>query len=263
MPFTFAHPAAAVPLARPLGRFGVMSALVIGSMTPDIAFLLPIGVSRAESHSLAGLFWCNLPLGWACYVIYHLLMKRPLIHLLPAMAFARLEPFATNDWEHSNRSLLPVLVSVLAGAITHLIWDSFTHRGSWAVENFAWLQLHLFTGGGFWIYLYVALQWVSSVVGLGLLARWAVRWVQTTPPPPQAVDAARRWRWPLFAALAALTVASGAAWAWPDFYPEMRISAQELLIRSLVGAVSGFGAALFVFCLWWNFHYGWRGSRRT
>src|SRR5258706_15401516 len=123
MPFTFAHPAAAIPLMRPMGRFGVLSALIIGSMTPDVAFLLPIGVSRTESHSIAGLFWCNLPLGWACYVVYHLLMKRPMIHLLPAHAFARLRRFATNDWVHSNRSLPPVLLSVFAGAVTHLVWD--------------------------------------------------------------------------------------------------------------------------------------------
>ena len=35
MPFTFAHPAAVVPLLRPLGRYGVLSALVIGSIVPD------------------------------------------------------------------------------------------------------------------------------------------------------------------------------------------------------------------------------------
>jgi hypothetical protein len=257
MPFTFAHPAAVVPLARPLGRFGVMSALVIGSMTPDIAFLLPIGVTRGESHSLAGLLWCNLPLGWACYVVYHLLMKRPMIHLLPAGAFARLERFATNDWVHSNRSLLPVLLSVLVGAVTHLMWDSFTHRGSWAVENFAWLRLHLFTGGGFWIYLYVALQWISSIIGLGLLGWWSLQWVRRTPPPPLVADR-RSWRWPLFAALAAVSLLSGVAWVWPDFYPELRISSQEVLTRSLLGVVSGFGAGMFVFCLWWNLYHGWR-----
>jgi hypothetical protein len=263
MPFTFAHPAAAVPLARPLGRFSVMSALVIGSMTPDIAFLLPIGVSRAESHSLAGLFWCDLPLGWACYVIYHLLMKRPLIHLLPATAFARLERFATNDWVHSNRSLLPVLLSVLVGVVTHLLWDSFTHRGSWAVQNFAWLRLHLFTGGGFWIYLYVALQWISSIIGLALLGWWSLRWVQRTPLPPVRVSASRRWRWPFFAALTAVTAVGAIGFAWPDYYPEQRISAQELLIRALLGAVSGFGGTLIVFCLLWNAFNGWRGSRRS
>jgi len=238
--------------------YGVLSALIIGSMTPDIAFLLPIGVSRAESHSIAGLFWCDLPLGWACYVVYHLLMKRPMIHLLPAHAYARLRRFAVNDWVHSNRSLLPVLVSGFTGAVTHLIWDSFTHRGSWGVENFAFLRTHLFTGGGFWIYLYVALQWISSLIGLGLLAWWGARWVRRTPLPADA-DAGdpRRWRWPVFAALAAVTLGAAVGYAWPDYYPELRISAQELLIRLLLGAVSGFGAALFVFCAVWNFYHGW------
>jgi hypothetical protein len=35
VPFTTAHPAAAVSLHRPLGRFRVLSTLILGSMTPD------------------------------------------------------------------------------------------------------------------------------------------------------------------------------------------------------------------------------------
>lgn len=259
MPFTFAHPAAAVPLARPLGKYGVLSALVIGSMTPDIAFLLPIGVSRAQSHSLAGLLWCDLPLGWACYLVFHLLMKQPMIHLLPPHAFARLRGFATSEWVLRRRTLLPVLLSVLVGAFTHLLWDSFTHRGSWGVRNFAWLRVHLFTGGGFWFYLYTALQWISSVIGMGLLAWWSLRWVRATPLPPDADLADRRgWRWPVIAATLASALAGGAAWVWPDLFPVPRVSSQELVSRTLVGMVSGFGAALFAFCLIWHLRHDWR-----
>lgn len=259
MPFTFAHPAAAAPLARPLGKLGVMSALIIGSMTPDFAFMLPIGVSRAQSHSLAGLLWCDLPLGWACYVCYHLLMKRPMIHLLPDHAFARLRSFATNDWVLNDRGLLPVLLSVLLGACTHLVWDSFTHRGSWAVEYFPFLRLHLFTGGGFWMYLYTALQWISSIIGLALLARWSLRWVRSTPLPRYGADVdRRRWRRPVLGAIVVVTLASGIAWTWPDVYPTVQLSTQELLIRASLGAVSGFGVALLVFALVWHWHYGWQ-----
>jgi hypothetical protein len=53
VPFTLAHPAAAVPLLRPLGRRGLLSALVIGSMAPDLWYFVPFDVTRADSHSPA------------------------------------------------------------------------------------------------------------------------------------------------------------------------------------------------------------------
>jgi hypothetical protein len=261
MPFTLAHPAAVIPLGRLLGGLGVMSALIIGSMTPDIAFMLPIGVSRSESHSLPGLFWCCLPVGLACYVVFHVLMKRPLIHLLPPQAFARLQQFAINSWVLRWRNLLPVLASLLVGAITHLVWDNFTHRGSWAVRNIAWLRIHLYTGGGFWIYLYTALQWISSLIGLGLLAWWTLRWLRAAPLPAAAAAGPiqREKRWVIVLLMALTSMAMGALEVRPYMIPEAIASTQELVIRGMLGAVSGFGLALLAYCAIWNL---WTWDRR-
>ena len=57
MPLTIAHPAAVIPLQRWLGTWAIPSALVIGSVAPDLAYVLPIGISRAADHSLAALSW--------------------------------------------------------------------------------------------------------------------------------------------------------------------------------------------------------------
>src|SRR5512134_324687 len=95
MPFTFAHPAAAVPLRRWLGRYGTVSALVIGSMTPDLAYFLPCGVSRAQSHSVAGLFWWCLPVGAAVYLLFHTVLAPPLVALAPRGLRARLSSIST------------------------------------------------------------------------------------------------------------------------------------------------------------------------
>ena len=254
MPFTFAHPAAAVPLARPMGRVGILSALIIGSMAPDIAFLVPMGVMRAESHSLGGLFWYCLPIGLFSYLLYHLFMKRPIIQLLPPDVVARLAPFAASDWVLRVRTLVPVLVSLLVGAITHLVWDSFTHRGSWGVRHLAVLQLHLYTGGGFWIYLYTALQWFCSVLGLVLLAHWSRRWLRDTPLPaePASPDWSRTDRWLWWSALALASVAVGALELWTYAFPAPLVSTQEILIHTLLGVVSGFGMALLCYCALWH-----------
>ena len=69
MAFTPAHAAAAVPLHRLLGSRAVLSALVIGSMTPDFAYFLPLGVRRAQSHSLVGRH-PNLPVPGASHLLW-------------------------------------------------------------------------------------------------------------------------------------------------------------------------------------------------
>src|SRR2546430_1965582 len=82
MPYPIAHPAAVIPLVRPMGRFGVPSALVIGSVSPDLWYFVPV-LERADSHSAAGVFWVCLPVGFAVYFAFHLLLKEPLLPLAP------------------------------------------------------------------------------------------------------------------------------------------------------------------------------------
>jgi hypothetical protein len=255
MPFNFAHPAAAVPLARPLGRYGVLSALIIGSMTPDFAFLLPIGVMRAESHSLGGLFWYCLPIGIVFYAVFHLVVKQPIIHLLPPFMFARLEAFGTNDWLKRKNTFIPVVVSLLFGALTHLVWDSFTHRDSWAAQHFDILRTHLYTGGGFWVYLYSALQWFSSFLGLALLAWWGWRWLHRAPKPV-AIDGGTLGalqRWLVTLALLVASLAGGVLEVRPYLRPSTLLSTQELVSHFFLGMVSGFGVALILYCALWTY----------
>ena len=53
-----------IPLRRPLGRWAVLSALVIGSMAPDFAYFLGVQSFRASTHTLASIAWFSLPVGW-------------------------------------------------------------------------------------------------------------------------------------------------------------------------------------------------------
>jgi hypothetical protein len=111
VPYPFAHPAAVLPLVRPMGRLGVTSALVIGSMVPDAWYLVP-GLVRADSHSFEGLFWFCLPVGFVLYLLWT--GSRP------------------------RASAAAVAVSLLAGAATHLAWDGLTH--SYSYQGFYVLQ---------------------------------------------------------------------------------------------------------------------------
>lgn len=181
MPFTFSHPAASVPLLRPLGRYGVLSALVIGSLMPDLGYILPFSITRDESHSLLGLLWFCLPAGLVNYVLFHVLLKGPLLGLLPEFAFSRLGMHAENFQSLPSVPWAAVIVSVLSGAVTHLLWDAFTHDHTLAVTTLPVLRLHVFSIGVYPVYVYKLLQHVSTFVGLSLLSWWSWRWLKATP----------------------------------------------------------------------------------
>lgn len=176
MPFTFAHPAAAVPLLRPLGRYGSLSALVIGSIAPDLAFIVALDLAREQTHGLAALFLFCLPAGASVYLLFHALLKAPLLALLPDPLAARLpgSDAAPARWS-------AVLVSLLCGAVSHLIWDAFTHPGTPVTNALPILQTELANIGGYRVLVFKVLQHASSVLGLVLLALWSIAWLRRTP----------------------------------------------------------------------------------
>ena len=145
MPYPFAHPAAVLPLIRPMGRWGAPPALVIGSMVPDAWYLVP-GLIRADSHSAAGLFLFCLPAGLLAYIAYHLL---------------RQEAFPSTPWH-------AVIVSLMVGALTHLAWDAVTHL--YAYRGFYVLQ-HASTvlGTAFVVWWCCRSLWLAAMAGVLLL----------------------------------------------------------------------------------------------
>lgn len=183
MPFTFAHPAAAVPLRHALGRFGVLSALIIGSMTPDMGYFVPwLGVSSRVTHGLTGLFSFCLPVGILMYLLFHAVLKMPSLDLMPRGLRGRLLPYAgPGSWLSSGTSVWGVPASLLLGAVTHIVWDSFTHVGAPAVIALPVLNALLFKVHGYEVFLFKLLQHLSSLVGLALLTWWGWRWFRKAP----------------------------------------------------------------------------------
>lgn len=179
MPFTLAHPAASIPLCRPLGRFGVLPALVIGAMIPDFAYFRPFLAVGGRSHTLAGLFLFCLPLGVVVYLLFRFVLAPPMRALLPDGIRTRIRFRDGTPW-------VGVVLSVLLGAVTHLVWDSFTHDGSPMVEAIPFLQRRMLTIDGYTLYLYRLLQHVSTLVGVSLILRWLVGWYRRTPPDARA-----------------------------------------------------------------------------
>jgi len=134
MPFTLSHAAAVLPFSRQLSRWRLLSAAVIGSMVPDFGWLMPLHPARFETHGAEGLLTFCLPVGLAAYWLFQWLIKTPLIELLPPAAYARWREFAAPADYASPLQWILAAGGVLAGAVTHLVWDAFTHEGARGVR---------------------------------------------------------------------------------------------------------------------------------
>jgi hypothetical protein len=259
MPFTLAHPAAAVPLRRALGRFGVLSALAIGSLTPDLAYFLPLGIGRRASHSLAGLFWFCLPVGLAAYGVFHCVLKRPLASLLPERAQRGLAPLLARSPGLPAAPWSAVVVSLLAGAVSHLLWDLLTHEGAAEVRSWPPLRSLVVSLRSDPHLVYRVLQHGSTLLGFALIAHWSLRWLRgAADAPPLAAPLGpvlpRGTRTLLLAALLGGSALVGSLVAGPPIaanglsFESLRVFAGRAVIHSL----SVLGGALLAFSVAWH-----------
>ncbi|MGK0273088.1 MAG: hypothetical protein ACI88H_003765 [Cocleimonas sp.] len=181
MPFTISHIVAAIPLNNGLcknskiSKYTALSPLIIGSMTPDIAYLTPFLVhQRVDSHSLLGIYLFCIPMGLTIYFLYHLLMAPVLVSFFPKKIQQHLNPDLFIGKLPTISSHL-LLISIILGALTHIIWDFFTHQ-SGIPQHLLWMNTPLVNIDGYDIMPYRMLQHLSSVLGLALLLYWIIKW---------------------------------------------------------------------------------------
>lgn len=184
MPFTPSHAVVALPFART--RL-VPAAIAIGAMTPDLPlFVRSIGLTYGFTHTVGNILW-TAAIAFALFLLWRVVLRPAVPELAPAWLARRLP----EDWTQSGMPALraavgagrgplaPVwlVLSLALGVLSHIVWDLFTHEGRAGVELFpvldlAWRPLH----GYRW------LQYGSSVVGLAIIAIWALRRVRSAVP---------------------------------------------------------------------------------
>jgi hypothetical protein len=135
MPFPLAHPAAVLPLKRYCPRWLSFPALVIGSLTPDAGYLFGEKGTGAFSHRFQGSIGFCLPAGIVMVVLFYWL-RVPLVKMLPSPYQRALLPLC----QRPPGSLWAIVISLLIGAWTHLLWDSFAHTNGWFVQRLPVLQ---------------------------------------------------------------------------------------------------------------------------
>jgi Domain of unknown function (DUF4184) len=246
MPFTFAHPAAILPLRR--FRFLQTLPLIIGSMVPDAWYFFPTRFVRAtlpDTHTLYGTFTVCVPLGLAAlYMI--LVFREPLTVLLGARArwvcLQSIERFYTRRPLH----WLVAILSILIGAWTHLAWDSVTHETGWTAARVEALTTPVSVFGWDTATSHL-LQYLSSVFGLTVVAVW-FRYLLLRVPKAISDDPTRpraSWLTLVTVSFAALAIGvSRALLAWHGSYYHLeyllltRIIAWFVLLYFVAGVVT-------------------------
>jgi hypothetical protein len=208
MPFTFAHPAAALPLRRLKSLH--IAALMVGSITPDLPYYVPAKYGRAmvESHTAMGAIYMDIPLGLVTLLVGFLL-RRPLTVLMTprarALCLRSLERF-----KEQPRYWLWAPLAVYLGTLTHILWDAITHDNGWIVRRVAALSAPI-TIGDYTGTLCHVLQYVSSLAGLLILAIWYLRLrTPTTLESSNTIALTRSARLGILALVCTIAIASGA-----------------------------------------------------
>ncbi len=200
MPFTFAHPAAAMLFLR-YRKCLRMDAVVLGTMAPDFEYFLrgrPYGI---YGHTLPGMMLFDLPLVVAVYFVgRHLIL--PAIGTYLPYAF---QP-PKRQFRNGIYAALVFFYSALIGILSHIVWDSFTHADGAMVKRAAMLdetiRIH-----GMGIPVYKILQHGSTLAGL-IAITWFLferrkrptKRMHPVPSRPMAVF------WSAFIAVALLTL---------------------------------------------------------
>jgi hypothetical protein len=240
VPFTVSHAAAVLPLQRlklPL------TALMIGSMAPDFGYFFSHSADRALTHSVRGLFTFSLPAGLFVWLFYVAILEKATITLLSDRWHTR---FAHTD-AITPELMARACVAILLGAITHLVWDDFTHRFTLSTELLPFLAGP--TPGFPWLPVYHFLHGLSSVVGLGVLWLWAHRLHrQPARSRIRPYPISERVRLGALGFLGVATVLVGVLEWLP--YAHQRYDSQ--FFSAAVGAMSGFFIAwcCIAFALW-------------
>ncbi|MGW6688895.1 DUF4184 family protein [Streptomyces sp. NPDC054961] len=257
MPFTLSHAAAVLPAIRRTGRARgplVGSALVLGSFAPDTFYFADTVVSGVKeygafTHAPVGALTADAVLTVALTACW-LLLREPLIALLPRARRGRVHAFVRG--EHWRERRLPSLalwfyLSSVAGSLTHIVWDSFTHVDRWGMRALPWLGDPL----AFGLPLYSCLQYGSSAVAACALLWFTATALRRLPPSPApaSVPVLRRaevWGAALLVAVCVAVCVTARVLRFYTFFDRIR-TPLDIIPTICFGAGGGLCVALLLY----------------
>lgn len=276
MPFTPSHAVVALPLVRsPL----VPAAIAVGAMTPDLPLfvrILPLHYGRTHDFAWLG---ATVVLALMLLLVWRAVIRPAVRELSPRWLSARLPeewdrgarcavretlaivPAAgsARRWKVSGAGAALVLLSLVIGVASHIVWDLFTHEGRWGVVAVPALALKWGPLSGFtW------LQHGSSTVGLLVIAVWMLIWLSKRDAEPAAMHVLPgvvRWTWWVSLPI----VLFGAWFAGLAFFGPLgdEFTLAHLAYRTLPPACAVWGLGTVVLCVTVQIVRGTRHADRT
>lgn len=159
-----------------------MPALIVGCFAPDFAYFFFLSPRGLGAHSIRGMFLYDLPLSLIALWLFYTFVKRPFTMLLPKGFRARFKSGENNFTFWPPARLAIVVVSILVGTATHILWDSFTHPFYWPYRHWSFLGRMVYLPVEGTVHVYKVLQDGSSLFGLAVVALWILLWYRATPP---------------------------------------------------------------------------------
>lgn len=158
MPLTIAHPAAVMPLRHTGLPF---SALVVGSIAPDLEYLFHLSPTGHIGHTIPGLLIFCVPVSLVSLLIYHRIWA-PAANSLMNRSGDEFRFFPLSQFGL-------ICLAIIIGAFSHLAWDSFTHSYGWMVQRVPILRTPIWESSWGTLRLFKILQHSSTSIGLIIL----------------------------------------------------------------------------------------------
>jgi hypothetical protein len=175
MPFTPAHSALVLPLIRINPRYVSATGLIAGSVAPDFEYFFKMSVSGVHGHTIAGIFYFDLPVVAFLALLFHIIIKPSLVANLPYFFQRRLKAMMELDFlDYLRKNPLAFIISACIGSASHIFWDSFTHNTGYFVNELSFYDSGFIPFNGVRYPLWYALQHISTFVGLSCLTAYVV-----------------------------------------------------------------------------------------
>ena len=262
MPFTPSHAVVALPFVRtPL----VPAAIAVGAMTPDLPlFVRALPLHYGRTHAFEWLP-ATVVLALMLLLVWRCVLRPAVRELSPRLLAVRLpgqwdrgaggalretfglgiDPSEPATRRAPLRVIVLLVVSLLLGVVSHIVWDLFTHEGRWGVTAIPAL-------GDDWGPLpgYKWLQHASTALGLVIIGVWMLVWLVRRRPEASVARTLPAWvRWTWWLSLPACLLA---AWLWGlgAYGPlDDDFTAAHLAYRVLPPACAVWGALTLVLCV--------------
>jgi hypothetical protein len=224
-------------------------------MAPDFVYFTTLSPGSIFSHSIPGVLFYCVPAGVIALWLFHFVLKRPMSSLLPASHQQRLVPWMNVFSFGPCRHFLLIVLSLVIGGFTHIIWDSFTHADGWPVVHFPALS---FTVQVTWFgpsQFYRILQHGSTVFGAAVLLGCYWRWWLRAPVHP--VESMVQVSWKVKTSVVAVWLGSAGFAAglyalnrFPEVFSARAF--QRFVHRSVIEVILVVLIEIILFCLFWN-----------